>query len=217
MSRWTSRWFGARFVMTAMCGLRSIVMSWKLDSSSTAQSVCAISPASHSSGWPMLPPTWTVFPAARSSSAMIVVVVVLPSDPVTAMIGQGQTWKNSSISEVKTLPRATASRSCGTSGRRPGVRKITSCVRFSRYPSPSCSAAPAPSSSPASSPRSARLRRSQAVTEIPSRQSSFTSGVLLTPIPITATVLPRRESRYARIFISACLLYKYRLWNCIMG
>ena len=22
---------------------------------------------------------------------------------------------------------------------------------------------------------------------------------------------------YARIFISACLLYKYRLWNCIMG
>ena len=68
MSRWTSRWFGARFVMTAMCGLTSIVMSWKLDSSSTAQSVCAISPASHSSGWPMLPPTWTVFPAARSSS-----------------------------------------------------------------------------------------------------------------------------------------------------
>lgn len=36
--------------MTAMCGLTSIVMSWKLDSSSTAQSVCAISPASHSSG-----------------------------------------------------------------------------------------------------------------------------------------------------------------------
>ena len=39
----------------------------------------------------MLPPTWTVLPAAFSSSAMMVVVVVLPSLPVTAIMWQGQT------------------------------------------------------------------------------------------------------------------------------
>ena len=57
---------------------------------------------------------------------MIVVVVVLPSLPVTAMVWQGQTWKKTSISEVTTLPLAWASSSSETSGRRPGVRKITS-------------------------------------------------------------------------------------------
>lgn len=39
----------------------------------------------------MLPPTWTFLPAAFSSSAMMVVVVVLPSLPVTAIMWQGQT------------------------------------------------------------------------------------------------------------------------------
>ena len=56
----------------------------------------------------MLPPTWTVLPAAFSSSEMMVVVVVLPSEPVTAIISQGQTSKNTSISEVNVLPRCTA-------------------------------------------------------------------------------------------------------------
>lgn len=107
-----------------------MVISWKLDSSSTAQSVGRMVSASASRGWPMLPPTWTVWPAARSSWAMMVVVVVLPSDPVTAMMGQGQTSKNTSISEVMVLPLARAASSSGTSGRRPGVRKITSWERF---------------------------------------------------------------------------------------
>ena len=44
-------------------------------------------------GWPMLPPTWTVLPAAFSSSAMMVVVVVLPSLPVTAIIVAGADLK----------------------------------------------------------------------------------------------------------------------------
>ena len=57
---------------------------------------------------------------------MIEVVVVLPSLPVTARSLQGQTWKNASISEVSSAPRARACSSSGTSGRRPGVRKITS-------------------------------------------------------------------------------------------
>ena len=54
----------------------------------------------------------------------MVVVVVFPSLPVTARMGQGHTSKNTSISEVTTLPRARAAsryRGC-----RPGVRKITS-------------------------------------------------------------------------------------------
>ena len=70
--------------MTATSGLRRIEMSWKLESSTTATSSGAISSISGSSGRPMLPPRWTVFPAAFSISAMIVVVVVLPSLPVTA-------------------------------------------------------------------------------------------------------------------------------------
>ena len=71
-----------------------------------------------------MPPRWTLCPAAWRSRAMMVVVVVFPSLPVTARIGQGHTSKNTSISEVTTLPRARAAsryRGC-----RPGVRKITS-------------------------------------------------------------------------------------------
>ena len=43
---------------------------------------------------------YTVFPAARSISAMMLVVVVLPSLPVTPMIVHGQTSKKISISDV---------------------------------------------------------------------------------------------------------------------
>ena len=63
---------------------------------------------------------------------MIVVVVVFPSEPVTAMIGQGHTAKKASISEVSTAPRSFASASCGVKGCRPGVRKITSSLKSSR-------------------------------------------------------------------------------------
>lgn len=53
----------------------------------------------------MLPPRYTVFSAARSISAMMLVVVVLPSLPVTPMIVHGQTSKKISISDV-TMRRA---------------------------------------------------------------------------------------------------------------
>ena len=109
-----------------------MVMSWKELSSSTAMSSAFMPPVSDSSGWPMFPPRWTVFPAARSSSAMMVVVVVFPSLPVTARMGQGQTSKKTSISLVSVLPRSTAALSSGRSGRIPGVRKITSSVRSFR-------------------------------------------------------------------------------------
>ena len=53
----------------------------------------------------MLPPSQTVFPEAFSISLTRVVVVVLPSEPVTAIRWQGQTSKNTSISEVILAPR----------------------------------------------------------------------------------------------------------------
>ena len=80
----------------------------------------------------MFPPRWTVLPAAFSSSETMVVVVVFPSLPVTAISVQGATRKNTSISEVMTLPRWAAASSSGTSGRRPGVRKMMSCVKSRR-------------------------------------------------------------------------------------
>ena len=126
MDLWMSRWLGARLVTTAMRGLRSMVISWKEDSSSTAQSSFTIPGTSASSGWPIFPPTNTRCPARSISWEMMVVVVVLPSLPVTAMMGQGHTWKNASISEVTTLPLALAWASAGVSGCIPGVRKITS-------------------------------------------------------------------------------------------
>ena len=80
----------------------------------------------------MLPPTHTRLPAAFSSSAIMVVVVVFPSEPVTAIIGHGQTSKNTSISLVSTAPLSTQAAISGTSGRRPGVRKITSASKSFR-------------------------------------------------------------------------------------
>ena len=83
-------------------------------------------PALSSRGVPMLPPSQTVLPAARSISAMTVVVVVLPSLPVTAITGQGHTSKKTSISEVSLAPCSTAASRPGWSGRRLGVRNTTS-------------------------------------------------------------------------------------------
>ena len=76
----------------------------------------------------MLPPSQTRLPEAFSSSEIRVVVVVFPSEPVTARMGQGQRAKNASISLVSTAPSFRGMRS----GRRPGVRKTTSSVNSSR-------------------------------------------------------------------------------------
>ena len=62
-------------------------------------------------------------------------------------------------------------------------RKITSCVRPSRYPSPQMGVAPAASSSSARGPSFSRPLLSQAVTAIPSASRRRGGGVLLTPIP----------------------------------
>ena len=78
---------------------------------------------------------------------MSVVVVVLPSEPVTAMILHGQTAKNASISLVTTAPASRSCLSAGMSGCMPGVRKTISACTPSKYPSPTWSVAPSRSSS----------------------------------------------------------------------
>ena len=182
-------------VTTAISGLQCMLWSWKELSSSTAQSSAFISGALSSSGVPIFPPSQTVKPRAFNSSEMMVVVVVLPSEPVTATIRQGHTWKKASISEVMRAPRSFAATSSGLNGCRPGVRKITSSVRSVRYPSPSTSRQPDRSSSSAiSGPSFSRLRASRAVTSHPASSSSRSNGRLLTPIPSTATRLPFKPS-----------------------
>ena len=132
MLLWTSRWFGARFVTTATSAELVIVISWNELSSTTAKSSGDISFASGSNGWPMFPPIQTFFPACSRIFAINVVVVVLPSEPVTAMRVHGQTSKNASISEVSCAPPSVSRRICGRSGRIPGVRNTTSASSPSR-------------------------------------------------------------------------------------
>ena len=96
-------------VTTATRGLLRILMSWKLDSSTTATSSGATSGSMGSSAAPMLPPKCTRRPAALNISLIRVVVVVLPSEPVTATISQGQKSKKSSTSLVTMAPAAMAS------------------------------------------------------------------------------------------------------------
>ena len=131
----------------------------------------------------MLPPTQTVFPAAWSISAMRVVVVVFPSEPVTAITGQGQTWKNTSISEVTTAPWLRSASRAGFAGCIPGVRNTTSASRRSRYPGPRRSSSPCSSSSSTSRSRCSRSVRSQPVTRHPAASNSLARGRLLTPNP----------------------------------
>ena len=79
-----------------------------------------------------MPPVKTLLPLFFRSSDMMVVVVVLPSEPVTPMVMQGQRDKKTSISEVITTPLSLAFKRAGTSGLKPGVRKIMSPVTSER-------------------------------------------------------------------------------------
>ena len=74
----------------------------------------------------MLPPRRTFTPLAFKSSEIIVVVVVLPSEPVTAIILQGHRSKKTSISEVSTAPFSLKATSSGLKNGVPGLRKIIS-------------------------------------------------------------------------------------------
>ena len=74
----------------------------------------------------MLPPRKTLCPASSKILAVRVVVVVFPSLPVIAIIFDGQSKRNASISLVSTAPLFTASAISGTSYLMPGDLKIMS-------------------------------------------------------------------------------------------
>ena len=56
------------------------------------------------SALPILPPKYTFFPCASRNLEISVVVVVLPLEPVTAIILDGQSLKKTSISVVTFCP-----------------------------------------------------------------------------------------------------------------
>lgn len=84
---------GVTLVTTATLGLLRMLISWKLESSTTAISAGVTSGSWGSRAAPMLPPRNTLRPAASNILAIRVVVVVLPSEPVTATISQGHSSK----------------------------------------------------------------------------------------------------------------------------
>ena len=90
-----------------------MLMSWKLDSSTTATASEVTSASWGSSAAPMLPPKKTLRPAASNILEISVVVVVFPSEPVTATISQGQNSKKSSTSLVTIAPAFSAACSAG--------------------------------------------------------------------------------------------------------
>ena len=128
----TSKWFGVTLVTTAISGLCRIESSWNEESSTTAMSSGFTVSSSGNSARPMLPPKCTVLPLCRSISAIRLVVVVLPSLPVTPMMGQGQHCIKSSSSLVTAAPAFISSFSRGWLKYMPGVRKITSPRSFCR-------------------------------------------------------------------------------------
>ena len=104
-------------------------ISWKLESSATTTWSGEMDSISGSRGLPIFPPRCTVLPSAFKNSERRVVVVVLPSLPVTAYILQGQSLKKSSISLVTAWPCLRAASSSGRWKGIPGVRKIISSLR----------------------------------------------------------------------------------------
>ena len=132
MSLCISRWLGVMLVITAMSGLRRIEISWKLESSTTAKSFSRTSSMSGSSARPILPPRCTRYPASFRISEIRVVLVVLPSLPVTAIVRQGQSSKNSSISLVTATPFLRSSSRTGRWNFMPGVRRTMSASIPSR-------------------------------------------------------------------------------------
>ena len=69
-------------------------------------------------------------------------VVVFPSEPEMATTRASVKAKNSSISEERIAPAATAAWISGRLGRMPGERKMIPSVKFWRYPSPQIRPAP---------------------------------------------------------------------------
>ena len=113
-------WSSLTFRQVATSALsRSVVSSWKLDSSSTYSSTSSASRSS--AGVPRLPPTATFLPAAAAISPTRVVTVLLALEPVMATSGALAWRTNRSMSPDIFTPRAAASRSAGVASGRPGL------------------------------------------------------------------------------------------------
>ena len=87
--------------------------SWNDDTSATTQSLGRASSTSSISGLPMLPPTCTLVPHARSRCPISAVVVDLPLVPVTATIGALQIRYATSISPKTGTPASWTRRTIG--------------------------------------------------------------------------------------------------------
>ena len=183
-----SKWFGAKLVHTAISIGKFIVISWKLDNSSTTLSSSFISSISENKGVPIFPPTQVLYPSCSNILDIIVVVVVFPSLPVIPYILALQYLTNSSISEVIYAPSFLTLIKASLSILIDGVLNTTSNpVRFSKYFSPSSSFTPLFLNSVATSPNCSSVFLSKAVTSAPNLTRKLIRGILLTPIPTTAT------------------------------
>ena len=115
----------------------------------------------------------------------------MPSDPVTPYIFPLQYLTNSSISDVIYAPSFFALTRASQSILIDGVLKTTSNpVNFSKYPLPNSNLTPFDLNSLAIFPNSFSSFISKAVTSAPNFTKKFIKGILLTPIPTTATFLP---------------------------
>ena len=124
-------------VITATSGLIFIFISWKLLNSNTTISSGIISSILVNNGVPILPPKNVFLPPATNISLINVVVVVLPSLPVTPITLQGASSTTISTSVVTIAPRSSSLASSGTVGRQLGERKIISNpTNFSKYLAP---------------------------------------------------------------------------------
>ncbi|CDD02511.1 unknown [Ruminococcus sp. CAG:382] len=170
------------FLSTAVSGEISILMSWNDESSHTAMSSGVISSRRQKRFTPIFPPRNTFLPADSSIFAISVVVVVLPSLPVTPIFGQGQRRKNSSISLVSRTPRSFAAISSGSLAVFiTGARKSISSSMLSRYPSPNRQRNPSISGC---------ALRSRRVTSIPCSNMSRATGIFEIPSPTKPIFLP---------------------------
>ncbi len=177
----------------------AIACSWKLDSSTTSTSKPSGSRTASSTGVPMLPTGATRKPASRSMCAVSWVVVVLPFVPVTRIHSAARTLSRtrqaSSMSPQIGMPRSTAARSHGWSGRRPGEASTSSASTIASGTTSRPASAIGTPSTPRIVRRSSSTRSATAVTDAPSSTSVSTAAKPVTPTPSTATRSPRQSAR----------------------
>ena len=120
------RWFGVILVITEILGLTSIPINWKLLNSRTTISSGCISSNLVNKGVPIFPPKKVLYPLPCNIAFIRLVVVVLPSLPVTPIILDGHIFIKSSISVVTIAPFCASFSNSGFVGKQLGDLKIKS-------------------------------------------------------------------------------------------